>query len=317
MGLLPPHAGPEFADIKGWLNSKPLTVSGLKGKVVLLDFWTYSCVNCLRTLPHLKQLYERYQKYGFVLVGAHTPEFDFERMPENVAKAVKRLEIPYPVALDSENTTWTLYGNRYWPRQTLLDKDGKIRWGHAGEGGYAEMEEQVRKLLTEAGVDLSKVKPLDDHAETPAVRGQLTAELYCGSARNPGFGSSGVCTPTGCKYLDADRHENDVLYPVGEWHQTGDQLILVKGEGTLALKYTAAELNLVLVPPKTGKGVVEILLDGKPLTAKNKGADVNTKSTVSVDRADMYRVVKTAFGPHEILLKFRTPGTAAYAFTFG
>lgn len=144
---------PEFSHLQGWLNSRPLTMSGLKGRVVLLDFWTYSCVNCVRTLPHVKQLNTRYSGDRFVLVGVHTPEFDFERLPENVADAVKRFGIKYPVALDSENVTWKLYGNQYWPRQTLVDTNGRVRWEHAGEGEYDKMENQIRELLKEAGRD--------------------------------------------------------------------------------------------------------------------------------------------------------------------
>ena len=149
---------PEFSHLQGWLNSPPLTMSGLKGRVVLLDFWTYSCVNCVRTLPQVKQLHMRYSGDRFVLVGVHTPEFDFERLPENVADAVKRFGIEYPVALDSENVTWKLYGNQYWPRQTLVDANGRVRWEHAGEGDYDKMENQIRELLKEAGMDAGGIK---------------------------------------------------------------------------------------------------------------------------------------------------------------
>lgn len=140
---------PEFSQLQGWINSPPLTMSGLKGKVVLLDFWTFGCINCVHTLPHVKQLYMKYPKDKFALIGVHTPEFDFEKVPENVADAVKRFGIEYPVALDGENVTWKLYGNQYWPRQTLIDAKGKVRWEHAGEGAYDEIENQIRELLKE------------------------------------------------------------------------------------------------------------------------------------------------------------------------
>ena len=144
---------PEFSRLHGWLNSPPLTMSGLKGRVVLLDFWTYSCVNCVRTLPHMKQLHTRYSSDRFVLIGVHTPEFDFEKLPENVADAVKRFGIEYPVALDSENVTWKLYGNQYWPRQTLVDANGRVRWEHGGEGDYDKIQNKIQELLREAGRD--------------------------------------------------------------------------------------------------------------------------------------------------------------------
>jgi len=147
--LLTGRPAPEFSGLRGWLNSPTLTMTGLKGKVVLLDFWTYSCVNCIRTLPHMKLLHQKYSGQGLVLVGVHTPEFEFEKLPENVASAMKRFGIKYPVAIDSDNVTWKLYGNQYWPRQTLIDSTGMVRWEHAGEGDYDKMEEQIMRLLGE------------------------------------------------------------------------------------------------------------------------------------------------------------------------
>lgn len=144
------NAAPELEDISGWLNSPPLLLSDLKGKVVFLDFWTIGCVNCQRTIPHTKALYEKYKDSGLVVIGVHTPESESEKDPDDVAKAVKRLGVGYPVALDSENTTWKLYGNRYRPRQTLVDGSGQVRYEHIGEGGYGEIEEQVAGLLAEA-----------------------------------------------------------------------------------------------------------------------------------------------------------------------
>lgn len=141
---------PEFAQIKEWLNSPPLTMSGLKGRVVLVDFWTFGCVNCVRTLPHVKHLYEKFAGEEFTLVGIHTPEFAFERPVEAVADAVKRFQIRYPIAIDSENVTWKLYGNQYWPRQTLVDALGMVQWEHVGEGAYDTMESKVAELLREA-----------------------------------------------------------------------------------------------------------------------------------------------------------------------
>jgi thiol-disulfide isomerase/thioredoxin len=129
-------------------------MNGLKGKVVLLDFWTFSCVNCVRALPHMKQIHMMYAGDKFVLVGVHTPEFEFEKLPENVADAVKRFRIEYPVAIDSENATWRLYGNQYWPRQTLVDANGRVRWEHVGEGDYDKMENKILELLKETGTDL-------------------------------------------------------------------------------------------------------------------------------------------------------------------
>lgn len=140
---------PEFADIRGWINSPPLKLSELKGRVVFLDFWTYSCQNCIRSIPSVRSLHEKYSSMGLVVIGVHTPEFEFEKDVQNVTSAVKRLEVVYPVALDTENSTWKLYGNRYWPRQTIVDGRGVVRYEHIGEGGYEEIEEQVVGLLAE------------------------------------------------------------------------------------------------------------------------------------------------------------------------
>lgn len=140
---------PELTDIKGWINSPPLKLSELKGTVVFLDFWTYSCANCIRSISSVRQLHDSYSSKGLVVIGVHTPEFEFEKDAGSVASAVKRLEILYPVALDSDNTTWRLYGNQYWPRQTIVDGNGVVRYEHIGEGGYDQIEEQVVGLLGE------------------------------------------------------------------------------------------------------------------------------------------------------------------------
>ena len=142
---------PEFSGLTGWINSPPLRLRQLEGKVVFLDFWTFDCYNCIRTRAHMKTINAMYASDRFVMIGVHTPEFDFEKVPENVADAVKRFGLEYPVALDTENVTWKLYGNHYWPRQTLIDIRGRVRWEHVGEGDYEEMEHKVRDLLREAG----------------------------------------------------------------------------------------------------------------------------------------------------------------------
>jgi len=147
---------PEFADIKGWINSQPLTLRGLRGKVLFLDFWTFGCINCINTGPHFGKLYERHEgDENFVMIGVHTPEFEYEKDPESVRKAVEKHYIEYPTALDSDNTTWKAYGNHYWPRQAIIDASGRIRYEHVGEGRYGEMESKISELLKEANVSFS------------------------------------------------------------------------------------------------------------------------------------------------------------------
>jgi thiol-disulfide isomerase/thioredoxin len=154
---------PEFQDIEGWINSKPLTLAGLRGKVVFLDFWTFGCVNCMNTRPHFRRIYQRFgDNAGFVMIGLHTPEFPYERNPENVRRAVLGHDLRYPIGLDSHNTTWKLYGNHYWPRQAIIDREGKIRYEHVGEGDYEEMEMKISELLAEANTKEGKVGAAED-----------------------------------------------------------------------------------------------------------------------------------------------------------
>lgn len=295
---------PAFAGLSAWCNSPPLSLDALRGRVVILDFWTYSCINCLRTLPHLQALHERYASAGLVLVGVHAPEFSFEKEEGNVRAAVQRLGIPYPVALDPEGTTWKRYGNRYWPRQALISPEGRVAWEHTGEGGYEELEELVRTLLQRQGKELPP--PLEegipDH-EAAAARQGISPELYAGSLRNPGLGSSGVCGRDGvCRYLDqAPRHERDILYPAGEWVQRGEQLLHTGKEGSLALRYRAREVHAVL----DGRGILQVLLDGKPA------------SQVQLDGPRLYTLVRDQHvRERELLLQARGP-LQVYAFTFG
>ncbi len=303
----------EFKGIEGWINSKELRMNELKGKVVLLDFWTYSCVNCIRTLPHLKLIWGKYKKYPFVLIGVHTPEFDFERIAANVEKAVRKHGISYPVALDSGNETWIAYGNQYWPRQALVDANGKIVWEHSGEGGYGEMEQEIVNELKKTGV---KVEFKGKEEEARSYSYGVSHETYCGSRRNSGIGSSGVCIPGGCVYRDVNEHKRDAIYLEGMWEQKEEYLEFVKGKGYLAFVYNAKEVNLVM----DGKAEVEVLVDGKSVNEKVKGKDVKVKgkkTIVTVDRADMYNLVKSKeVEEHEIKI-VPQKGLRCYAFTFG
>ena len=290
---------PEFSGLGGWINSKPLSIKGLRGKVVLLDFWTYSCVNCLRTLPHLEKIHEKYKKYGLVLIGVHTPEFEFEKERENVETAVKKHKIKYPVALDSDNITWKLYGNRFWPRQALIDHKGNVVWEHSGEGGYEEMEEWIQKLLKISGREVDeKIEP--DKWRSVFRDFGVTPELYAGSERGQ-LGSSGVCLPNGvCKYVDGGENRRDVIYPDGEWTQTREFLTFTGKQGFLKLKFRGSEINCVI----DGKGELEFLIDGR-------------KKTIRLNGPDMYQL-GTFKGTIEPELKIFPKGRISiYAFTFG
>ncbi len=316
---------PEFMNINGWLNSPPLSIKDLKGKVVLLDFWTYSCVNCIRTLPHMKNLHAKYSGDRFILIGVHTPEFQFEKSPENVAAAVKRFDIRYPVALDSDNVAWRLYGNQYWPRQTLVDSSGSIRWEHAGEGDYDEMEQQVRRLIAEPGQPLS-----DNLANTgPQVRqggvssDAVSPEIYLGSLRSRGFGNGQVCVPGSCtRYIDPKQHVPDLVYLDGDWTQLPECLLHATNEpGYALLKYHARNANAVLgtVNRKTVRVGVE--LNGRTIGAANAGHDLEIDargSFLSVNEHRLYDLVRTPqFENNELKLSATDDSLCVYTYTFG
>ena len=182
---------PELRGLTGWINSEPLTISGQLGRVVLIDFWTYTCVNCIRTLPYLKDWYDKYADKGLVIIGVHSPEFDFERRRENVVDAMEKYGIKYAVAQDNNFGTWRAYENRFWPAKYLIDGDGFIRYTHFGEGAYDETEQRIRKLLIEVGADLSSIATgtdpgpeIDPGARAATSRGGPTRELYAGYERN-------------------------------------------------------------------------------------------------------------------------------------
>lgn len=299
----------------------------LRGKVVLLDFWTYSCVNCIRTLPHMKQLNEQYSGEDFVLIGVHTPEFEFEKVPQNVADAVKRFGITYPVAIDSENATWKLYGNQYWPRQTLIDAKGRIRWEHAGEGDYDKMGGQIRLLLRETGHEVqNKSSPTvasqmrkTDFRAAPAV----TPEIYTGSLRSEGFGNGQVCVPGSCtRYIDSGSHLPGIVYFEGDWTQFPEYILHATFEpGYALLRYSASNANAVLGVQGQEPARVEVELDGRSLVKDQAGSDISWDAKGSYTRVSahrLYDIVRTRQPEtHELKLVTNLDKLCLYTYTFG
>lgn len=288
---------PELQGIKAWLNSKPLTLGALRGKVVLLDFWTYTCVNCLRALPHVKRLHEEYAAKGLVVIGVHSPEFSFEREEANVREAVKELGIRYPVALDSGMETWRVYDNSYWPAQYLIDRDGSIAYVNFGEGNQAETSIAVQKLLG--------LKPKAVKEEPAAYLFDQSPETYAGFARNGGLGSGLACDDSGCDvYVDVGAHAPDVIYPHGRWVQEAEYLELKKAPGKLAYRFNAREANIV-ASPVGGPVKAEAFINGKK-------AD-----EITISRPNIYNVfMGGAYGDRELDIVFDGP-VRVYAYTFG
>ena len=234
-----PMKAPEFAGLSNWFNSKPLTLAGLKGKVVLLNFWAYSRINCLRALPYLKQWDEKYGDKGLVVIGVHSPEFGFEQQPENVQAAIRQLGIRYPVALDNGHATWNAYENQLWPHQYLIDKEGIIRYHHAGEGAYDETEKAIQLLLGEE-------TPLSEPKDAQAVDFSrvLTPEIYLGTSK---------FMPGTEKFVGLK----------GKWKQNPDSIELEEAIGIVRVAFQAKSVNIVAEAPEGA--TLTILLDGKPV----------------------------------------------------
>jgi cytochrome c biogenesis protein CcdA/thiol-disulfide isomerase/thioredoxin len=286
---------PDFGGISRWFNSRPLTMAQLRGKVVLIDFWTYSCINCLRTLPHLEAWDRMYRSKGLVIVGVHTPEFAFESVPSNVGGAVKRLGVRYPVALDPNYDTWNRYGNQYWPAEYLIDRQGNIRRAHFGEGSYNETEGAIRTLLGE-----KPASPASDRLPDPTPSGPLTPETYLGYARIDRFTGSKLYPDKEHAYAFPPALGKDDWAYDGRW-RVGAQRALAGEGAALRLRYYARKVYIVL----GGHGTVQVLVDGKP------------RQTIPVTQDKLYTVVDEN-EIHEALLELRfTPGVQAYSFTFG
>ncbi len=297
VGLPDYGTAPDFRGITAWLNTpsnRPLTIAGLRNKVVLVDFWTYSCINCLRTLPHLRAWYAAYHRQGLQIVGVHTPEFAFEHVLSNVRSATQRLDVSWPVALDNNYSTWTAYSNQYWPAEYLVDKTGRIRSVHFGEGDYAKTDAAIRTLL---GIKRSPTAVLDT---TPTEA--TTPETYLGPDRldRTHYAGSRLVTGKPAQFTLAAKVPQDSISYGGQWTLSG-QTALAGKDARLELNFHASDVYIVL----GGKGRVTTLLDGKPLGS----IDVTSNRLYTVFSA---RVERSG------LLELRfSPGVQAFSFTFG
>ncbi len=283
---------PEITGITQWINSPPLTLSALRGKVVLIDFWTYSCINCIRTLPYLKNWYRDYKDQGFVIIGVHTPEFEFEKNYDNVKKAVAQFEITYPVALDNNYATWNAYHNQYWPAHYLIDQNGVLRMTHFGEGGYAETENAIRDLL---GMPLLEIK------ESEKIGQPISSETYLGLARGHSY-KMDIIPHQITNYQYTGPLEDDQVGLKGLWKTEQEYITAESDDSLLDLNFLATRVYLVL--GGSSSTPLEITLDGK------------TSGAITVDGDKKYNIVSTTYSRHQLSLKV-PKGVKAYVFTFG
>jgi cytochrome c biogenesis protein CcdA/thiol-disulfide isomerase/thioredoxin len=306
---------PEFVDNQHWFNTagnRPLTVRGLRGRVVLVDFWTYTCINCIRTFPHLRALDQKYRAAGLTIVGVHSPEFPFEKDPGNVSDAISQNELKYPIVQDNNLSTWNAYRNQYWPADYLIDAQGRIRYVHFGEGDYETSEKAVRSLLAEAGQ--TQLGDMTHVAVPRAAPGVSTPETYLGSNRAVGY-ANGTITPGIHDFTFPHRTlRPDEFAYAGRWQITPESGTAGRG-ARLDLNFGARRVFLVLGSPGRSRRLT-VLLDGRPIGTRLAGADVH-HGTVAVGPQRLYRLVELPrVERHRLTLRF-APGISGYAFTFG
>jgi thiol-disulfide isomerase/thioredoxin len=313
---------------RAWLNSPALSFRQLRGRVVLVDFWDYTCVNCIRTLPYVQAWHERYRDKGLTVIGVHTPEFTFAQYESNVERGIREFGLTYPIVIDSNREIWKAFANRYWPTKYLLDKDGYLRYGHFGEGGYAESEQVIQELLREVNANIelpALMPPLREEDHLGAVCYRPTGELYLGNRRGRIGNDGGFKEDQIADYSFSGKLEENFFYANGRWASTAEYFEAVEsGTHTLRLKYEAAAVNLVLASPHKPSAEIVILQDGRPLTRNQAtrdtrfrtGANDEEESHLVVDSARMYFLVDNhSYGEHELELQC-SEGVAAFAFTF-
>ena len=319
-----PSVFPDLSGATVWMNSPPLTPASLRGKVVLVDFWTYSCINCLRTLPYIKAWNEQYKNSGLVIIGVHTPEFPFEKDEANVRKAVKDLGITYPVAMDNDYRIWRAFNNEYWPADYFIDATGRIRFHHFGEGAYDESEQWIRTLLAEANNT-----PLPQSANQIAASGTEAAsdaddvqspETYIGYARAQNFASlEGINQDDPQVYRTPSELKLNQWAFAGKWKDEDQVATSVDPGASISFRFHARDLHLVLGPGRDGKPVrFRVTLDGQaPGADHGMDTDADGYGVVTEDR--LYQLVRQRSSIHDrtFRIEFLVPGVRAYSFTFG
>jgi thiol-disulfide isomerase/thioredoxin len=315
---------PSFGSATEWLNSPPLTTAGLRGKVVLVDFWTYTCINWIRTLPYVRAWAEKYQNQGLVVIGVHTPEFGFEHNIENVRRAVMDMSVGYPVAIDNDYAIWSAFGNHYWPALYFADAQGNIRHHYFGEGEYQQSEMVIHQLLAEAGstgVSRELVSVDARGIEAAADWGNLRSpENYVGYERTENFASPGGAVPgVSHAYALPARLGLNQWALSGDWTMEGQATTLNAADGRIASRFHARDLHLVMGPatPATSRQF-QVLIDGKPPSDAH-GTDIDDQGNGTVSDQRLYQLIRQPglITDHTFEITFPEPGVQAYAFTFG
>ena len=313
---------PELAGIAGHINTEPdISIAGLKGQVILVDFWTYTCINCIRTFPYLNQWHDKYSEQGLTIVGVHTPEFDFEKDYNNVKSAVDNHEIKYAVVQDNNYRTWRAYKNRYWPRKYLIDIDGFIVYDHIGEGAYEQTEAKIQQLLKERmerlgqEIELSEIEKPEGAVEVQQGRVQ-TPEIYFGYKFTRGnFGNKEGFKPEEIvEYKIPAKVEANKAYIEGSWKNLQDGMELVSDTGRIFLPFSAKVVNIVAGSDQEAK--VKISVDLQDLNDDNKGKDTENSVSVVKDH-DLYNLVDGQYGDYLLVLNINNTGFRIFTFTFG
>ncbi|MFT3906412.1 MAG: cytochrome c biogenesis protein CcdA [Steroidobacteraceae bacterium] len=321
----PPVEGelPALDGATGWLNSPPLTPQSLRGKVVLVDFWTYSCINCLRSLPYVKSWYARYKDQGLVVIGVHAPEFAFEKKTENVQKAIKDLGVTYPVALDNNYAIWQAFNNQYWPAHYFIDASGRIRGHHFGEGNYDESEQLIRTLLTENGAHLTSGPDAIQATGVQAAADEANVqspETYIGYSRAENFVSpQSVARDQTQVYSLPPSFTLNQWALRGSWQVDAEMAQAQQAGAAIAFRFRARDLHLVLGPAVDGRPVrFRVLIDGAA-PGNAHGVDVDASGTGKVTEQRLYQLIRQSgtIGEHTFSIEFLDAGAQAYSFTFG
>jgi len=315
------RTSPELEGISGYINTSSEQISqDIEGKVVLYDFWTYSCINCIRTLPYLTAWDEKYSEEGLVIVGIHTPEFEFEKEYDNVVFATKKFGIKYPVIQDNDKEVWNDFQNRYWPRKYIADHEGYIRFDHIGEGAYKETEKVIQVLLEERsnalGNILEKKELVDLNEFTHATF--RTPELYFGfnfaEGRNQLGNEEGFSRNKVVTYELPEKFTQHYFYMEGMWKNNNDGMKLISDSGKIVLNFNAKQVNIVA----SENAILKIQYDGGLISEQVRGQDVASDSTVKISEPRLYNLIDSEQeGPHEIIIYIENPGFEIFTFTFG